>query len=50
MIVGAAGPYAASPIYFKAGASQTIVDRLAGIALYTQKRFCDSAVAMSPFD
>jgi UDP-hydrolysing UDP-N-acetyl-D-glucosamine 2-epimerase len=37
------GPYAASHIYFKAGASQAIVDLLAGIDLYTQKRFCDSA-------
>jgi len=37
------GPYPASHIYFKAGASQAIVDLLAGIDLYTQKRFCDNA-------
>ena len=36
------GPYAASNIYFRAGASRMIVDILAGIELYTQKRFCDN--------
>src|SRR5439155_4039401 len=37
------GRYATSPIYYRANASQAIVDVLAGIALYTQKRFCDAA-------
>jgi UDP-hydrolysing UDP-N-acetyl-D-glucosamine 2-epimerase len=35
------GRYAASHIYFQPGASQAIVDVLAGVKLYTQKRFCD---------
>jgi UDP-hydrolysing UDP-N-acetyl-D-glucosamine 2-epimerase len=44
------GPYAASNIYFRAGASRMIVDILAGIELYTQKRFCDNAeVPSSPW-
>lgn len=37
------GPYAPSNIYYRPDASQTIVDLLAGIELYTQKRFCDPA-------
>ena len=39
------GRYAPSHIYYRAGASQAIVDVLAGSELYTQKRFCDSADA-----
>jgi len=39
------GRYAPSHIYYKPDASQAIVDRLAGIELYTQKRFCDPATA-----
>jgi UDP-hydrolysing UDP-N-acetyl-D-glucosamine 2-epimerase len=35
------GVYPASQVYYKPEASQTIVDLLAGIELYTQKRFCD---------
>jgi UDP-hydrolysing UDP-N-acetyl-D-glucosamine 2-epimerase len=37
------GRYAASPIYYKADASQQIVDRLATVDLYTQKRFFEIA-------
>jgi UDP-N-acetylglucosamine 2-epimerase len=37
------GRYAPSSIYYRAGASQAIVDVLAGSELYTQKRFFDSA-------
>ena len=36
------GRYAPSHIYYRAGASQTIVDVLAGAELYTQKRFCEN--------
>ena len=36
------GRYASSHIYYKPGASQAIVDVLAGARLYTQKRFCDN--------
>ena len=43
------GRYAASLIYHQANTSQTIVDLLAGIELYTQKRFCDNAEASSPW-
>ena len=39
------GRYAASPIYYRDGASQAIVDVLVGAELYTQKRFCDNADA-----
>jgi hypothetical protein len=39
------GRYAPSDIYFKAGASQSIVESLATLDLYTQKRFCDPAEA-----
>ena len=39
------GRYEASHIYYKPGASQAIVDRLASIELYTQKRFCDPVAA-----
>ena len=35
------GPYASSRIYHKPDTSRTIVDLLAGLELYTQKRFCD---------
>jgi UDP-hydrolysing UDP-N-acetyl-D-glucosamine 2-epimerase len=37
------GRYAPSDIYYKSGASQQIVDRLATLELYTQKRFFDAA-------
>jgi UDP-hydrolysing UDP-N-acetyl-D-glucosamine 2-epimerase len=37
------GRYAPSHIYYRAGASQTMVDVLAGCELYTQKRFYDNA-------
>jgi UDP-N-acetylglucosamine 2-epimerase len=37
------GRYAPSHIYYKPGASQQIVDRLATLELYTQKRFFDAA-------
>jgi UDP-N-acetylglucosamine 2-epimerase len=39
------GPYPSSNVYHRAGASQTIVDVLAGAELYTQKRFCDNTEA-----
>jgi bifunctional UDP-N-acetylglucosamine 2-epimerase / N-acetylmannosamine kinase len=39
------GRYPASEIYYRPGASQAIVDVLAGSELYTQKRFCDNADA-----
>jgi UDP-hydrolysing UDP-N-acetyl-D-glucosamine 2-epimerase len=39
------GRYGASEIYYRPGASQAIVDVLAGGELYTQKRFCDNADA-----
>jgi UDP-hydrolysing UDP-N-acetyl-D-glucosamine 2-epimerase len=39
------GRYAPSHIYYREGASQAMVDVLAGSELYTQKRFCDSAEA-----
>ena len=39
------GRYEPSQIYYKPGSSQTIVDLLSGLDLYTQKRFCDSAEA-----
>ena len=35
------GRYAPSHIYYREGASQAMVDVLAGVELYTQKRFCD---------
>jgi UDP-hydrolysing UDP-N-acetyl-D-glucosamine 2-epimerase len=35
------GNYPSSHVYYKPEASRTIVDLLAGIELYTQKRFCD---------
>ena len=35
------GRFAPSHIYYREGASQAMVDVLAGIELYTQKRFCD---------
>jgi UDP-hydrolysing UDP-N-acetyl-D-glucosamine 2-epimerase len=35
------GAYARSEVYYKPDASQTIVDLLTSIELYTQKRFCD---------
>jgi hypothetical protein len=37
------GRYPSSRIYYRDGASQAIVDVLAGSELYTQKRFCDNA-------
>jgi UDP-hydrolysing UDP-N-acetyl-D-glucosamine 2-epimerase len=39
------GRYASSNIYHRPDASQTIVDLLAGLELYTQKRFFDNAAA-----
>jgi UDP-hydrolysing UDP-N-acetyl-D-glucosamine 2-epimerase len=39
------GRYPPSHIYHRPGASQAIVDVLAGSELYTQKRFCDNADA-----
>jgi bifunctional UDP-N-acetylglucosamine 2-epimerase / N-acetylmannosamine kinase len=39
------GRYASSNIYYRPAASQTIVDLLAGLELYTQKRFFDNAAA-----
>jgi UDP-hydrolysing UDP-N-acetyl-D-glucosamine 2-epimerase len=44
------GPYAPSQVYFRPDASQSIVDLLAGVELYTQKRFhetVDAAVRTS---
>jgi len=35
------GVYPSSSVYYKPDASQTIVDLLSGVELYTQKRFCD---------
>jgi len=40
------GRYASSSIYYRPNASQSIVDALASIELYTQKRFCDHAEAV----
>jgi UDP-hydrolysing UDP-N-acetyl-D-glucosamine 2-epimerase len=40
----ARGAYPPSQIYHREGASQTMVDILASIPLYTQKRFCENAV------
>ena len=37
------GRYPSSTLYYRPGASQTMVDLLAGIELYTQKRFFDAA-------
>jgi GDP/UDP-N,N'-diacetylbacillosamine 2-epimerase (hydrolysing) len=37
------GRYAPSHLYYRPGASQAMVDVLAGAELYTQKRFCDGA-------
>jgi UDP-N-acetylglucosamine 2-epimerase len=42
------GRYAPSQIYHGAGASQAMVDVLAGVELYTQKRFCDNHEARPP--
>jgi UDP-N-acetylglucosamine 2-epimerase len=39
------GPYAPSYVYYRDAASQSMVDVLAGIALYTQKRFCENGAA-----
>ena len=36
-----------SHLYYRPGASQAMVDVLAGAELYTQKRFCDAADAAS---
>jgi GDP/UDP-N,N'-diacetylbacillosamine 2-epimerase (hydrolysing) len=41
------GRYPSSDLYYKPHASQAIVDRLAGLPLYTQKRFCDPVAAPS---
>jgi len=38
------GRFEPSDLYYKADASQAIVDVLAGVELYTQKRFCDPPV------
>ena len=38
------GRYPSSTVYYRAGTSQAIVDVLAGVELYTQKRFCDAGV------
>jgi UDP-hydrolysing UDP-N-acetyl-D-glucosamine 2-epimerase len=43
----ARGRYAASHLYYRPGASQAMVDILAGAELYTQKRFCDAAAGPS---
>jgi UDP-hydrolysing UDP-N-acetyl-D-glucosamine 2-epimerase len=37
------GRYASSPVYYRPGASQAMVDVLADVELYTQKRFCEAA-------
>jgi UDP-hydrolysing UDP-N-acetyl-D-glucosamine 2-epimerase len=39
------GPYPPSFIYYRDAASQSMVDVLSGIALYTQKRFCENGAA-----
>jgi UDP-hydrolysing UDP-N-acetyl-D-glucosamine 2-epimerase len=39
------GAYPPSDLYYKPGTSDAIVQVLAGIELYTQKRFCDPQVA-----
>jgi UDP-hydrolysing UDP-N-acetyl-D-glucosamine 2-epimerase len=36
------GPYAPSHIYYREAASQSMVDILSSVALYTQKRFCEN--------
>ena len=40
------GVYPSSDVYYRAGASDTIVALLAGVDLYTQKRFHDAAVTL----
>ncbi len=42
------GRYAPSHIYYREGASQAMVDVLAGVELYTQKRFCDRPEVPAP--
>jgi UDP-hydrolysing UDP-N-acetyl-D-glucosamine 2-epimerase len=42
------GPYAPSHIYYREGTSQAMVDLLAGVGLYTQKRFYDRPEASAP--
>jgi len=42
------GPYSASDLYYRPNTSDTVVDILASAALYTQKRFFESAQAQSP--
>ena len=39
------GSYAASHVYHREAASETIVGLLASVELYTQKRFCDNTEA-----
>ena len=39
------GRYPSSAVYFRPGASQAMVDVLAGVELYTQKRFCERSSA-----
>ena len=39
------GRYPSSNIYYRPAASQTIVDLLAGLDLYTQKRFFENVPA-----
>jgi len=39
------GRYPSSPVYYRPGASQAMVDVLAGVELYTQKRFCERSSA-----
>lgn len=41
------GRFAPSALYYKSDASQAIVDVLAGVELYTQKRFCDPCISTS---
>jgi UDP-hydrolysing UDP-N-acetyl-D-glucosamine 2-epimerase len=41
------GRFEPSDLYYKADASRAIVDVLAGVELYTQKRFCDPCISTS---
>jgi UDP-N-acetylglucosamine 2-epimerase len=41
------GRFEPSHLYYKADASRAIVDVLAGVELYTQKRFCDPCISTS---
>jgi hypothetical protein len=41
------GRFVSSRVYYRPNPSQTIVDVVAGVELYTQKRFCDAPVPLT---